>query len=348
MTSLYPSLWRFVLGLGLSILMGWIALTWVAPLGFMDHPEGRKCHLGDIPRTGGLAFVITILVGLVFQVCAIPLTPLQWVGVAVMAGMGLVDDGCCLRARYKALIGLAVSGALAYGGAHSLVSQNLDIHLLGQNLPISFGLYFTLLCLYYWCVPQSFNLVDGLNGLAMGYAGVVLIALGVTGHPHPFTMGAVMGLLVWNWPRARHFLGDCGSMSIGLLLALLVKKAFAHQEPNLILWVFAYPLLDTSMVVVVRIAKGLHPAMADRSHLHHRWEDLLGRRRGWAVAIILVQAAACISAVAVRGWGWSIPIAGLVALVGQAIWFSARDLRSHRKNRVIILGESPKLAAERQ
>lgn len=326
-----PSLaWSFGLGLGLSAILGWAALTWVGPRGFMDCPNERKAHKGAIPQTGGLAFVVTILLGLTFQWCTLPFSPLQWAGVVVMASMGLMDDRFCLRARTKALVGLAVAIPLAYEGALSVLARHVDVRLLGQALPDSFQVYFSLLMLYFWCVPQSYNLVDGLNGLAMGFAVVVLAALGLTGHVHPFTLGAISGLLVWNWPKARHFLGDCGSMSIGLLLALLVMKSFAHRDPNLILWVLAYPLLDTTMVVVVRMLKGQHPARADRSHLHHRWEDALPGRRGWVVPILLAQAAACASAVLVAGRGWALPIAGLTALTAQAFWFSFQDLRRER------------------
>lgn len=338
--------WRFGLGLGISAVLGWAALTWVGPRGFMDCPKGRKAHKGAVPQTGGLTFVITMLIGLGFHLCVLPFNPLQWVGVVVMAGMGLLDDRFCLRPRTKALVGLLVSVPMAYVGALSVLARHTDVHLLNLALPASFPIFFTLLLLYFWCVPQSFNLVDGLNGLAIGYTLVVLGALGLTGFVHPFTLGAVTGLLVWNWPRARHFLGDCGSMSIGLLLALLVKQSYAHQDPNLILWIFAYPLLDTTMVVVVRLAKGLHPARADRSHLHHRWQDVLANRPEWVLPLLLMQAAACASAVVAQGWGWVIPGAGLTALLVQAFWFSLRDLRAHRRNTLKPLREAPDFVVE--
>lgn len=338
---------RFALGFGVSALLGWVALRWIGPRGFMDLPEGRKCHKAPVPRTGGIGFILSMLLGLGMAWCALPLTQLQWGALVVMAAVGLADDRYCLRARYKAMVGLSVAIVLAYTGALALIARHQEVHLLGAVLPVSFGLYFFLLLFYFWCVPQSFNLVDGMNGLAMGFAVVVMIALGLSGHSHPYTLGVVVGVLAWNWPRARHFLGDCGSMSLGLLLALLVKKSFAHENPNLILWIFAYPFLDTTMVVVVRLLKGQHPAKADRSHLHHRWYVALGpNREEWAGPILLIQAAACASAVIVQGWGWVLPLGGLSALLLQALWFSIQDLRDFRKAEGKVLGRKPLVVSD--
>jgi fatty acid desaturase len=95
------------------------------------------------------------------------------------------------------------------------------------------------------------------------------------------------------------------------------------------------------MVVVVRVLKGLHPAKADRSHLHHRLEDALPSRKGWVVPILLLQAAACAAAVVAKGWVWAIPVAGLLAFVGEALLFSIQDLRAHRgKRRKVLKGHA--------
>lgn len=333
----------FILGLGFAAGLSWAAIRFVGPKGFLDHPDARKVHAAPIPRTGGLALVLAASVGVGVGLCDLAFHPLEWVGLLAMTLIGLADDRFTLRARYKAVVGLGAAMAMAAPGASEYWAAGLPQKLVGLDLPHHWWLYWTILTLFYWCVPQSFNLIDGVNGLALGFAGVVLGLLGLMGEGHAFLLGAVGGVALWNWPRARHFMGDCGSMAIGTLLALLTAKAFRQVDPNFILWMFAYPFIDTTMVVVLRVFKGHHPARADRSHLHHRWHLLLAGR-DWLIApVLLVQAAACASAGVMSGpWMW-VPRLALGALAIQALVFIMVELRSLRQPK-----DRPPSGADRQ
>jgi len=106
-----------------------------------------------------------------------------------------------------------------------------------------------------------------------------------------FLSGGLLAVLLLNYPKARHFLGDCGSLMLGTLFAILAAKAFVVADANLLLWVFAYPTVDVAMVVAVRKWKRVPLGSADRSHLHHYLVDRLGRQRAWLVPLILLSLA---------------------------------------------------------
>ena len=102
-----------------------------------------------------------------------------------------------------------------------------------------------------------------------------------------YLSGGLLATLLLNYPRARHFMGDCGSLLLGTLFAVLAAKAFVAVDANLMLWVFAYPIVDVSLVVAVRKWKGVPLGTADRSHLHHYLVDRLGHHRVWLVPVLL-------------------------------------------------------------
>jgi UDP-GlcNAc:undecaprenyl-phosphate GlcNAc-1-phosphate transferase len=148
-----------------------------------------------------------------------------------------------------------------------------------------------LLALWFWSVPQAFNLIDGINGLSMGFSLLLLsVFAGVLGYAPAggYLFGGLFAVLLLNYPRARHFLGDCGSLMLGTLFAVLSAKAFAVYDANLMLWMLAYPAIDVALVMAVRTWKGVPLGSADRSHLHHYLVDKLGMRRAWLVPLILL------------------------------------------------------------
>jgi UDP-GlcNAc:undecaprenyl-phosphate GlcNAc-1-phosphate transferase len=149
-----------------------------------------------------------------------------------------------------------------------------------------------LLMCWFWAVPQAYNLIDGINGLSLGFAALLLSVLGWNlGLRAPLLWGVLASVFLLNFPKARHFLGDCGALMMGTLFAILGVQAFALTNPDLLLWVFAYPIVDVSLVVGIRRWKGLPLGNADRSHLHHWMMDHLRGRSFLATPILLVLAA---------------------------------------------------------
>lgn len=283
-----------LVGATATFLIAWACIRWVAPSGWMDIPDPRKHHATPTARTAGLALWLMLLGLLALDKCPLPLDRLEWTGVHAMALLGLLDDRLNLRSRHKAIAGLGIALILAVDMAPDLSRFTDEVSFLGLILPDHPLVTVPLLALWFWSIPQAFNLIDGLNGLSMGFSLIVLTVLaGVLGHAPAggYLTGGLLAALLLNYPRARHFLGDCGSLMLGTLLAVLSAKAFAATEANLMLWVFAYPAIDVALVVGVRKWKRLPLGVADRSHLHHFLVDRLGVRRAWLVPVILLTLA---------------------------------------------------------
>jgi UDP-GlcNAc:undecaprenyl-phosphate/decaprenyl-phosphate GlcNAc-1-phosphate transferase len=318
-------------GFILTAVLSWAAIRYLGPLGLMDIPQGRRQHGVPVARTGGLAFFAAALAGWALGWLPVPFSWPQCLGILGLGFLGFCDDRCSLRASWKALGGLALALAVAYPASALLAAAPGNLQVLGLPLPHSQLVYFGLLTIMYWSIPHAFNLIDGANGLALGYGILVLLVLAWQGAPNTFLLGSLLGLLAFNWPRSRHFLGDCGSLSLGLLLPLLATNTFGSQNPDAILWLFAYPILDVSMVVAIRLFRGQSPALGDRSHLHFQWPDRFPALRKAVVPFLWLNAGACaLGAVATGGWRL-LPWLGLASFGLQALVFWTLAMREHRK-----------------
>jgi UDP-GlcNAc:undecaprenyl-phosphate/decaprenyl-phosphate GlcNAc-1-phosphate transferase len=282
---------QMALGFAIAMVASLACIRWVAPMGWTDHPDPRKHHHKPTPRTAGLALWLLLTGLLALGQIPLPLDRVEWTAVHVMALIGFIDDRFDLRSRHKAIVGLVVAGLLAMHTAPELGQLTKDVHFLGLILPNHLILTVPLLALWFWSVPQAFNLIDGVNGLSMGYSLLLLLVIhAVLGHAPAggFLAGGLLGVLLLNYPRARHFLGDCGSLMLGTLFAILTAKIFAVPDANLMLWVLAYPAVDVALVISVRKWKGMPLGSADRSHLHHYLLDHLGPGKAWLVPLILL------------------------------------------------------------
>jgi len=312
-----------LIGAASALVLSLVCIRWVAPLGWMDHPDPRKQHRTPTAQTAGLALWLLLLGLLALGKCPLPLDRTEWACVHAMALIGLLDDRFNLRSRHKAILGLGIALVLAVNMAPDLGRLTTEVHFLGLVLPNHPLVTVTLLALWFWFIPQAFNLIDGLNGLSMGFSLLVLSMLAwVMGYAPAggFLTGGLLATLLLNYPKARHFLGDCGSLMLGSLFAVLAAKAFAVTDADLMLWVFAYPAVDVSLVVAVRRWKGLPLGQADRSHLHHYLVDRLGAGRVWLVPVILLFLAGLPMTRALGFAGHkATSLLGLAILVGLAL-----------------------------
>ena len=183
------------------------------------------------------------------------------------------------------------------------------------------------------------NLIDGIDGLA---AGVGFIASSVFGtwfvFANEYTLaslsfslsGALLGFLIFNFSPARIFMGDSGSLIIGMFLCVLSIKLIEYplsrvddfwikiSNPIIVIAALAYPLVDTLRIFIIRAAKGQSPFAADRNHLHHRLLDC-GYSHAKTVIIIYVFS---ILSVGISLLSYFInPSASLFAVVGFSILF---------------------------
>ena len=265
-------------------------------LGMVDKPDPRRINTKPIPRGGGLAVVVGVIVPyFVFHlVTGRPLvqglsdaqaTAYMSLAVAI-ALVGLVDDKLSLRPKTKLVCQIAVA-FFAWWWA------GLGFRVLWSALPAWFDCLLTI-C---WIVGavNAFNLIDGLDGLAAGLA--FIATLGMAGtmffsrNPqaalyHIAFAGGLLGFLRYNYNPASVFLGDCGSMFIGFVIGTL-PLATQAQDSFLVsvgvpLLSMGVPIFDTSLAILRRILRRIlvsfgategqsHDVMtADSDHIHHR------------------------------------------------------------------------------
>lgn len=276
----------------------------------LDQPDlVRKLHGRAVPRLGGIAVTVAFLApiaALAFYdnlVAAavyadLPLA-LGFIGGALaIAGLGIFDDLFGTDARQKLAVQLVVAAAMWFVG--------FRVEHVGGSIGFSFDLgLLSLPVTVLWIVGvvNAVNLIDGLDGLASGIAlAATLVLFGVAFASDQVLLcvlmvalaGSLVGFLVFNFNPARIFLGDSGSLFLGFVLA--VASLWTHQKANaalavtlIPLFALAVPLIDTTLCIVRRVARGQNPFSPDREHLHHRLMALGLSHRGavltlWAVA----------------------------------------------------------------
>ena len=255
-------------------------------LGWVDHPDPRKLHRGPIPRAGGIA----ILSGYAVALALVRFSPLwdsypvQWAPLVLRALVpailvafvtGLLDDIFGLKPWMK-LLGQILAAALACN-AHVVV-RNIGGHSFSAawwNIPLTI--------LWLVACANAFNLIDGLDGLAVGVglfatATALLSALLGGNVALAFVtaplLGALLGFLPYNFSPASIFMGDCGSLTVGFLLGcfgvIWSQKSATLLGMTAPLITMAIPLLDTSLAISRRFLRGQAIFTADRGHIHHR------------------------------------------------------------------------------
>ena len=317
------------------------ALTWVttaavravAPrVGFVDRPGGRKIHANPKPLGGGIAIFVGVAVPLAGALVALrwptltahlPLDPAYVGGVrketpaalgllgamVVMHGLGLVDDRRALGPYLKLSVQLAVIALFVFV-SDSRVLTFAD----GWGL----GRWPSVVATVVWigAITNAFNFLDNMDGLSAGVGAVCTAAFLVAAltiqqwfvaATLAMLLGSLLGFLCFNFAPATIFMGDSGSLLIGLLLGVLTVRTtyIPKGEPWAQGWyavfapviVLAVPLYDLVVVSVLRLMRGKSPFVGDTNHFSHR---LVGRgmsRRTAVLCLYLITAATSVAAI---------------------------------------------------
>ncbi len=271
-------------------------------LGVLARPGGYRTHAVPTPQLGGLAIAAGTFGGAVLFLQHGGKTGLAGFlalgsGMLVIVIAGLLDDIRVLSPARKFL--WQVSAAAAAGLCLALLGVRLNLFLHWPAPPI-----ILLTVLWVVTITNALNLLDNLDGLCTGLGAVAAFSLAITnlrsGELNVALVavalgGACLGFLPYNWPRARVFLGDTGSMLIGFLLAALsvmgVYTRGAHVPVISVftpLFVLAVPLLDLVLVIILRLRAGHRPWVGDRRHISHR---LMQRGMHPAAVVVTLWAA---------------------------------------------------------
>lgn len=274
----------FLLALGITTaaipLLARAARGW----GLLAQPGPRMTHEGAVPTVGGLAMGAAFLAAYAFTGLAASLSLLLAAAVAITLAGGVLDDRHALRSLPKFGFQIAAAALLVLGGdallTHLGYLMSPDLFTLGRwAVPLTI---FALVG-----VMNAMNMADGLDGLAGTLALAACINFGaaasLAGHAPEFavisiTAGTAVGFLYFNarlpWRRqAAVFMGDTGSLLLGLLLGWFAVRLAMAERPALApitaVWILALPVGDTVTLLVRRALRGRNPFRADRHHLHH-------------------------------------------------------------------------------
>jgi len=292
-TLLVQNIWLLLpLTLVLSACLAWLFIPLATKIGWVDHPGERKVHESITPTIGGAAVFLALIAayfvarytGAVPDFATVPLFLILLQGGAVLFLVGLLDDLFELNALLRLFLQLAVCLAIM----HFTGVQLRDFGALFSSEVTTLGWLAGAITIFSALgVINSFNLIDGMDGLsgtmffitAAGLAGFAALA-GQTSMTWflLIAIAAVLGFLLlnarfpWN-ARARVFLGDSGSLMLGLLLAWCLIKLGSGPDrafmPMTAVWLFAVPLLDTTTLIWRRWGEGRSAFSADQNHLHH-------------------------------------------------------------------------------
>jgi UDP-GlcNAc:undecaprenyl-phosphate/decaprenyl-phosphate GlcNAc-1-phosphate transferase len=274
MVYVMPFLLAMVVTMAWLPVFGRVATKW----GIVDQPGGRKVHTIPVPRIGGVAMAVGVLVA------AIIVVPLEQpdryflVAAGVVSLFGGLDDRFDLDYRVKLIGQLLAAAIVVVGGDIQIHALTLDDQVM---LPTWVSIPLTVFFLV--GITNAINLADGLDGLAGGTMFLSLCALAMLAYSAGQVSstalaltfgGAVLGFLRFNTFPASVFMGDAGSQLLGFAVGVLSLRAtqsgtsaVSAATPILLL---ALPILDTLSVMVQRISEGRSPFSADKNHIHHK------------------------------------------------------------------------------
>lgn len=328
----------------------------ILPLfGFMDKPDPRKIHVNPIVRGGGIAIWLSfLLVSLGFFFFCRPesisfLTPL--IAPTLLIGfVGIIDDRFDLSAKIKLLAQIVAGLLIFFSGAR------IDI-FFSIPLPWLVSLAFTVI----WVVVliNAFNLIDGLDGLAIGMA--IIASLSMTCWGILITdwnlvavmlifAGSCIGFFRYNFNPAKIFMGDTGSMFLGLVFAYVALKtmstAVTFSSVLVPFLAVGVPIFDVVLAFWRRLARKLispteHGIMdPDKEHLHHRFMEQYHDQKRTAFHMYLIAFALALIAMLAAFLSSKVPVfAYTVVLI--VVFFTVRrfaDIELHQSAKLILYG----------
>ena len=323
-----------------------IVKSFAQKVGAMDVPgEARRVHTHPIPRMGGLAIFLGFILCVVLFADITRQVQGILLGSVVIVITGAVDDIVSLPAWLKFLIQLAA--------AIIAVSHGVVIEVMRNPLPFSWsdGLALGVLSLpitILWIVgiTNSVNLIDGLDGLAVGVSTIssitMLVVSLLVADPNVAIIlaaltGACVGFMPYNLNPAKIFMGDTGALLLGYVLATVsvlgLFKFYALVTFAVPVLALAVPLSDTVFSFFRRILRGQSPMRPDRGHFHHRLIDM-GLSQKQAVAILYsISAILGLAAVVLAASGAvRVTLLVLTFVIATFVWYRIyRDLRGLAK-----------------
>src|SRR5216684_4745726 len=298
LTALIGGGCAFVFAYLLTFLIG----AFCRKVGWLDRPAARRVHSKAVPRLGGVAiFIAFFIASRLFYSPGPNQNPhaheltIYWLLIAAGALMVIVhayDDVVGLKplpkliAQTVAVLIILAPWGTEFNGILIFTFNNPfgtevqpTLFLFTHDTLISLIAIPAVLFTWFWIVGMmnTVNLIDGLDGLATGVVAIAALFITIISFVlgqysiailSAIFTGATLGFLPHNWNPAKIFMGDSGSMFLGLGLAVL--SIMGGAKIALALIVLGVPILDVAVVMINRIRRGQSPLHYDKTHLHYR------------------------------------------------------------------------------
>jgi UDP-GlcNAc:undecaprenyl-phosphate/decaprenyl-phosphate GlcNAc-1-phosphate transferase len=298
----------FVVALSVTAALIPVLVRWAPSIGLTDAPGPRKVHSIPVPRVGGLAMAIGLLLPTLITVDLTPAIRGLLIGLGVLLVFGLWDDRVNLGYRTK------FAGQVLAAGLCMIVGNvHIGTLMIGSFIVLPQAVAILITFVFLIGITNAVNLADGLDGLAGGMVLLCLCAIalfaamsgnGTVVKVALIEAGAVLGFLRFNTHPARIFMGDSGSQmlgfSVGALALLATQGESSPLSAALPLLLLGLPIMDTVTVMWTRIRAGRSPFSADSNHLHHRLLALGFAHREAVLLIYLMQVALVLLAYSLR------------------------------------------------
>lgn len=343
---------KMLLAFAVSLLVAYVMTPpvkrFAEKVGAIDVPrDNRRVHDHPIPRMGGLAIFIGFVLSLIFFVPMSTKVLGLLVGSVIIAVMGGVDDIVSLNPWVK-LAGQIVAALVAIrcGLGFDVISNP---NIFAEETYIEIGwLSIPLTMLWIVGCTNAVNLIDGLDGLAVGVSAIssmtmLIVSLFVSEPVVSIILaaltGACLGFMPYNLNPAKIFMGDVGSQLLGFVLSTASIMGLFKLHAIITFFVpllaLALPLADTIFAFFRRILHGQSPFKADKGHFHHRLLAM-GLNQKQVVAVLYgISAVLGLLAVLMAGDSMAVKIICLVAafIISLGIWLKVfknnPNLREH-------------------
>jgi UDP-GlcNAc:undecaprenyl-phosphate/decaprenyl-phosphate GlcNAc-1-phosphate transferase len=325
-----------LLSLSISFTITFLAIPVIINVAEMkklfDMPDSRKIHQVAITPLGGIGIFAGFVFGCLLTINFKYSSEFQYFIAAAMVifFLGLKDDILVLSPIKKFIGQVLAAFLIIYYGRIQIRSMHgfFGIH----ELPEMFSLLITYFSVI--VIINSFNLIDGVDGLA-GTLGLMSSALfGIyfmSSGMEPYYVlafslcGSLLAFLIFNFQPAKIFMGDTGSLLIGVVNAILVLKFIDPGEgplsvnpiissPAIGFTILMMPLLDTLRVFAIRIFKRRSPFSPDRNHIHHLLLDRGLSHRTITLLLVAINASMVVFVYLARSLGCTILILSVIAL----------------------------------
>ncbi len=335
-----------------TFLTAWL-FTWLfiprlrefaVQVGWADQPNARRLNTEPLPNAGGLAifagFIVSVIAAWALRPIVVEIVNIQvlaiLLGASLLVLVGFIDDQFGLSPLSRLLVQVLAAVLLIVNGLKIDFNAIPFLPLVPDAINAPISIFLTIL----WIVglTNAVNLMDGVDGVVGGVGFVVSTVLLATAAQFPDRAaavvllaglsGAALGYLRHNFNPSRIIMGDAGAYLFGYTLAavsLLGTLKFSAGASLLVpLIVLALPVLDTTQVVIGRLARGIRNPLGhpDKTHIHHRVLARTASARHTAVILWGVALACGMVGMALQGVRW--PVIGVTGvLIAACLWFVA-------------------------